>query len=466
MKSRFILSIVLASVSLFASAQKYAGTTLYDRIGHGQDSIDVMNNLSLYQEAFKARNYAEALPYWKIVFEKAPMAQNRIYTDGAWILETLIPKEADAAKKQEYFDLLMKIYDQRQANLEDLNSIVKPAYRVTNGYVICRKAYDFANYNPKPDNEKAYEMFRSGIGDVGLNTEAFVLYSFIQCSYNRYMADKENVQKREDFIRDYMECNEICEKLLDQAKAFADDTIKAQKIVNNYYPTQELCNNLFVKSGAANCEALEKIYATKVEENKTNLEYLNGVLKVLSFFECDSSAIYYAASEYAYQLYKTPRAAIGIAQKLYKSGDTDGALKYFQDALDMEEDPIKKSKYALSIAAVLYRSGNIGKCRQYCNETLKYDPTNGNAWLLIANCIARSASGDHLERSKYYCLATDKCIKAKSVDPSCAQKANRQMASYTAHFYPKSEAFFQGLKEGQQITVMGETTTLRLRSMK
>lgn len=463
MKRNFIFTCILAALSISASAQRYAGTQLYDRIGHGQDSIEVMNNLSLYQEAYKAKNYQEALIHWKYVFEKAPLAQIRLYTDGAWILESLIPKETDPAKKQEYFDLLMKVYDQRLANLDDLNSFASKKTFSTKGNIICRKAYDFANFNPKPDNEKAYEMFRSGINDMGPNTEAFVLYSFIQCSYNRYVVDKENVQKREDFIRDYMECNDICEMLLEQAKEFADDTIAAQKIVNNYQPTQDMCNELFIKSGAADCGALEKIYTSKVEENKTNLEYLNGVLKVLTFFECDKSDIYYTASDYAYQINKTPDAAIGKAQKLYKDGKTDEALKYFQEAIDLEEDVAKKAKYSLSIAAILYRRGNIGGCRQYCNQTLKYQPSNGNAWLLIATCIARSASGDALERSKYYCLAVDKCIRAKSVDPSCAAKANRQIASYSAHFYPKSEAFFQGLQAGQTVTVMGESTTLRLR---
>ena len=81
-----------------------------------------------------------------------------------------------------------------------------------------------------------------------------------------------------------------------------------------------MCNELFIKSGAADCGALEKIYTSKVEENKTNLEYLNGVLKVLTFFECDKSDIYYTASDYAYQINKTPDAAIGKAQKLYKDG--------------------------------------------------------------------------------------------------------------------------------------------------
>lgn len=90
-------------------------------------------------------------------------------------------------------------------------------------------------------------------------------------------------------------------------------------------------------------------------------------------------------------------------------------------------------------------------------------PSYGDAYLLLASCIVRSASGDHLQKSYYYCLATDKCLKAKAVDPACATRANRQIAGYTAGYYPKSEAFFAGLKAGQSVTVMGETTTLRLR---
>ena len=82
---------------------------------------------------------------------------------------------------------------------------------------------------------------------------------------------------------------------------------------------------------------------------------------------------------------------------------------------------------------------------------------------MIANCIVRSASGDNLQRSYYYCLATDKCLKAISVDPSCAGMANRQMGSYRNGFYPKSEAFFAGIKAGQTVSVLGETTTLRPR---
>lgn len=468
MRLKLFAFILCAATASGVSAQGYAGTTINDRIGHGRDSIEVLSNISLYREAYKIQNWEEALEPWKYVFEKAPLAQVRIYTDGAWMLCQLTQKEADAAKKQEYFDMLMKVYDQRLANLDDLNTIATPKTVSTKGNVLCRKAYDYYYYCPKMDNNEAYKMFRAGIDDMGPNTEAFVLFGFIECSYNRFMANKDNSSVREDFIRDYMETNEICDRLLEQAKAFvADtlnpDTVAAQKIVNNYQPTQDKCNELFVQSGAADCDALETIYREKVEANKTDLAYLNEVLSVLTQFDCSKSNIYYVASDYAYELKKTPNAAIGRAQKCLKEGNTSKAMEYLNEAISLETNAEKKSKIAFSIATILYRKGNLSGCRQYCNRALQNQPSNGNAYLLIANCISRSASGDMLERSKYHCLATDYALKAKRVDPACTNRANRAIAGYSQGYYPKSEAFFAGIKAGESITVMGEHTTLRLR---
>lgn len=468
MKLKLIASMFFVAAATTASAQGYAGTTINDRVGHGQDSIEVLSNISLYREAYKVKNWAEALPSWKYVFDNAPLAQVRIYTDGAWMLGQLTQKETDPTKKQEYFDLLMKVYDQRLAHLEDLNSIATPKTVSTKGNVLCRKAYDYYYFAPNKDNEKAYEMFRAGIDDMGPNTEAFVLYGFIECSYNRFVANQDNSTVREDFIRDYMETNSICDRLLDQAKEFvADtlnpDTIAAQKIVDNYQPTQDKCNELFVQSGAADCDALETIYRAKVEANKTDLNYLNEVLSVLTQFDCDKSNIYYIASDYAYALKKTPNAAIGRAQKCLKEGNSSKAMEYLNEAISLETNQQKKAQIALSIASILYRKGNLSGCRSYCNRVLQYQPSNGQAYLMIANCISRVASGDMLEKSKYYCLATDYALKAKRVDPACAARANRAIAGYSNGYYPKTEAFFSGIKAGQSVTVMGEHTTLRLR---
>lgn len=480
---KILFACSLAMLSVAVSAQDLKGTSFEDRIGHGQDSIDVRTNFSLYTSEFKANNFHDALEPWEFVFQKAPLAQVRIYTDGAWILENLITKETDAAKKKEYFDKLMKIYDQRLQYLDALNSFATPKTVTTKGNIICRKAYDYFTYCPEMDLETAYKMFKEGIDDMGPNTEAFVLYAFIQCSHNRFVAHKDNPDVRQDFIQDYMQTNEICDRLLDQAKEYPSETIpadpesedstkwveqvilapEAQKIVDNYQPTQQQANNLFVSSGAADCDALEQIYGSQVEANKTNLQYLNAVLAILNNFECEKSNIYYVAADYAYQINKTPQAAIGKASKLLKEGNTNGAIEYFEEAISLEKDNSKKAKYSYIIAALMYKKGNFGQCRAYCRKTLQYNPSNGGAYLLQASCIARQASGDPLTKSYYYCLATDYCNKAKAVDPASAAKANRQAAGYASMFYPKSEAFFQGVKAGQKVSVAGETTTLRLR---
>ena len=104
MKKKVLSALAMTAIAISASAQGYAGTTFNDRIGHGQDSIEVINQFSLYREAFKDQSYAEAYDAWKIVLEKAPLAQIRIYQDGDVICQQLLQKETDPAKKQEIFE--------------------------------------------------------------------------------------------------------------------------------------------------------------------------------------------------------------------------------------------------------------------------------------------------------------------------------------------------------------------------
>ena len=85
---KLLLTIAIVAGAMSANAQNLAGTSLNDRIGQGQDSIDVLGSLSLYQEAFKRKSYIEAIEPWEFVFQKAPHAMVRVYTDGAWMLNS------------------------------------------------------------------------------------------------------------------------------------------------------------------------------------------------------------------------------------------------------------------------------------------------------------------------------------------------------------------------------------------
>ena len=65
---KILFACTLAIIAVAASAQNLKGTSVHDRIGHGQDSIDVLGSLSLYQEAFKRQSFVEAIEPWEFVF--------------------------------------------------------------------------------------------------------------------------------------------------------------------------------------------------------------------------------------------------------------------------------------------------------------------------------------------------------------------------------------------------------------
>ncbi len=411
-------------------------------------------NISLYRMNLKAHNWGEAYPYWKEVVKNCPTTQLRTYADGEALISNLIkvtedsiaqfPDQKDVLtkKKEQYVNDLMGMFDQELALLDQLNEMArsnpKTAKSVhSKGYIQCRKAYFYAALGG--DNDKAYEMFSEGINGIDRENEevdAAVLYSFFQVSYGKY---KANTEFRAQFLQDYLDCSGVCDAMLDRAQGmvkdtlsptYAQDTLMAQQYVNRYLPTSEYIENTFVNSGAADCASLQTIFAPKVEDAKSDLDKLNQILTLLQSFNCTDAACYYKASDYAYQIKPTYESAIGKASAAFKKGNTSEAIKYFDDALSMAPSN-KKANIALSIAAIMFHKGNVSGCNSYCNKALSYNPSMGKAYLLIASCIARSASGDALQRSKYYCLAMDKCARAKAVDPGCAGAANRQIASYS-----------------------------------
>ena len=114
---------IIALTSSVAMAQK--GVEDGSRFGHGKDSVDCLNNISLYQEYLKTKNYTDAYTYWQKVFTDAPYAQMRTYTDGAKILKSLIAGTKDMAERKKYADELMAVYDQQLKHLDKLNLLTK-----------------------------------------------------------------------------------------------------------------------------------------------------------------------------------------------------------------------------------------------------------------------------------------------------------------------------------------------------
>ena len=417
----FILAMSVAAFAVPAMAQ-YEGTQWYERIGTGEDSLRTRQNLSMFQTAINSNNFTEAYEVWKPIFEKAPFSQMGIYTNGAYMLAMLISGEQDAAKKQSYFKDLMNVYDTRVKNLEGLNSFTRVDRRATEGDVIARKAYDYAAYAPSCDPsyslDNAYALFKDGINKIneqgGREVEGFVLDAFFRVSYAKYQADNNGF--REQFLQDYLESKDVCDKMLQLAKE-EPDTAKARKIVETYDTPLNTIEGLFAESKAADRDQIIAIFEPKIEANKDNLSYLKSALTLMAANDCDDAPVYYKAAEYAYNIEPSFESAIGTAQKYYKDGQTAKSVEYFNKAIELCKNDNQKGNISLRVAAAMRKSGDFKSAYEYLDKAAQFNPDlEGKCYMQRANIATKA---------KNYAEAKAFCDKAAAADITLVGQAQR-----------------------------------------
>ena len=443
-----LFALSLSATAVFAQKGVEDGS----RYGHGQDSINCLQNISIYTEYVKTNNFQDAYTPWKAVFDETPWAQVGTYTNGAKILRALIAAEKDGAKQKEYFNLLMKVHDQRIQYLDKLNTLSRT--KSSKGDIMGTKAHDYLSMGGQ-DMNAAYEMFAEAVASEKHNLPYYVLMEFVDVSARKTKIDAAH---KEQLVQDYI-----------AASGYANEALKAAKkesAKKNYQTAKDNIDAHFINSGVATCDNLQEIYAPKVEENKGNIEYLKSVITVMQKLGCKESEAYFAASEYAHAIEPTAATAFGCGAMYYKKGDIDKSMQYFDNAIELEQDPIQKADYCYTAAQILFGNKQLSKAKQYARKAIESNGASGKAYILIAQMYAASPNwSDEAALNKCtFFAAIDKLQKAKCVDPSCAEEADKLIRSYAAYTPKDEDLFFIGLKKGNAVTIggwIGETTTIR-----
>jgi tetratricopeptide (TPR) repeat protein len=152
----------------------------------------------------------------------------------------------------------------------------------------------------------------------------------------------------------------------------------------------------------------------------------------------------------------------------YKAGEHSKAITYYDEATKLATEKMDKADYQYKIAQIYYTEmNNYPRSREYARNSLEFNPNNGSAYLLIGIMYAKSRSiyDDPVLSKTVYWVAVDKFVRAKQVDPSIADEANKLINTYSGHFPTKDDMFFQPqLKAGSSFFVggwIGESTTCR-----
>ena len=146
---------------------------------YSQDTAACMQDLSIFAEYVKVKNYASASEPWMRVRENCPDINAAIYTYGERILKNNIkngtPEVIEASKKD-----LIKLYD------EWLQYFPKNKNKSIVGDVTGRKAQALLDFKMAELNE-VYKIFDEAFTkDAASFTNPKFLYNYFKTLYDRY----------------------------------------------------------------------------------------------------------------------------------------------------------------------------------------------------------------------------------------------------------------------------------------
>ncbi len=434
----FFIGLILAmflNISLVAQEGNY-----------GDDPENCRINLSTYTEFFNQKNYHDAMPSWRWCFLNCPEATRNIYIHGTTIIESFIALQTEDEAKEAYIDTLMMVFDNR----------IK--YFDQEALVLGRKGISMLKYRPDKVFD-AYKVLKRAFDLGGNSSEYFVFQYLMQTSVILYGSEQLN---KENILSNYSDLSEA----INYQIANETNESKQAKLIETASNIEEL----FVNSGVADCDAIISLFGPKYEEDPENINLARKILDLLNMGNSDNcklSDLYLKCAVAVYESEKTSNSAHSIAQGYFKRGEGSRAEKYYEEAISLESNQLKKADMYYELALLYYGNfKNYSKSRQAARNALASNPNYGKAYILIGKLYAAGGScGETLvEKKSLNCLIVDQFVKAKNVDPSVASEANELIGRYSAAFPTVEEIFWENLNEGQTITIgcwIGETTTIR-----
>ena len=477
---RIAILAVIFGMALSVSAQDVTESK------YGADSANCVTKLSIYREYYKqweAAKFApesvngEMISAWREVFLTCPRASQYTYTNGEKILDYLIrqnPKDKDA-----YIDTLCMLMDARALCFP--TDPKTGASQVAN--IMGRKGLLIYTYN-KNRYEEAYNVLKNAVALDPSQLQGAYIDAYFKATIDMVNNGKE---EKMTIINVYQELSEVLddnikvlaenEAQLVEAKTNAEESNDAdaiagfdkqieknEKSININKGVKNNIDNLF--QPYASCDDLIKVFSAKMAETPDDVTLLKRITTILDKKDCTDSKLFLDASKKLYELEPSPEAAYNIGVKLFKDGKNGEAAKYFEQATSASNNDRVYRAYR-NLAYCYLNINSYGKCRDAARRASAVDPTAGEPYIIIG--MAYAASSNSFSDGKFggkevYWVAVDKFVRAASIDPSVASRANGLAASYRQHFPTTETIFFNDYAEGQSYTVggwIGETTTIR-----
>lgn len=431
------LFITLALVSIVGTI----GLNAQGRFG--ADSVNCVSFLNFYKDFFKQNNLKEAAPLWQKAMKSCPpTASQNMLMDGNKIFKYIMKSyKPGTPEYQNCIDSIMILHDLRAEYYP------KYAFKAKEN-----KAIDYINL--VKDDQKVKDMIAEVIAMGGEKVNPVLFVTLMEKTKNLYIAQKISADA---VLNDYSAYSEIFQRKVD-----ADPSEQNEAAYQAF-------ENFFINSGVATCENLIKVFEPRFQANPEDLDLAKTIVKVLADRECVNEALYLSAVVKMHQLDPSYNSAYYL-YKLYASkGEDAKAIEMLQESLnypDITSD--KKAELLMELAVYTYKNKlGSAKAVAYAKEAMEIDNSHAaRANFLIANIwVATSCKGNDIESRAKYWVATDYLNRAKALDPSVSEEADKLLRQYRQYFPQAADAFMYDLVDGASYTVscggLSATTTVR-----
>ena len=305
----------------------------------GVDSIQTLQNASIYSEFLKQKNYKDALPAWSYVFHNAPMFQMSTYTKGEDLFMGLYRQTKDMA----YVDSLRMVYDQWIKY-----SSINPRYG--EGYILGKKGASLIQLGLRGDDnilKEAYGYLNKSFEMEGTKSHPVTLQVMFLVAGDLIERD---LMTREDYINLYMKVSD-----------FIDHSLKNAKKPEPFQDMKQKIDGMFFASGVADCQTLDQLLTKKYNQAPNDVDNLRSIVSLLRRNECEDLNLYTVATEELYKMEPSADAAYSLAMMFLKRQETEKADTYFAEAIEKATQIAKRNMHDIALKGTTIPHHATGK---------------------------------------------------------------------------------------------------------
>jgi len=424
MKKLIILVVAILAVFSVGAQSKY-----------GADEQKCKENLSMFREYYKQKNYDDAYNPWRWAYVNCPESSGNIFKNAPKILKAKM--KADKANKSAYVDTLMMVFDDR----------IK--YFGKEGYVLGIKGYELIVVD-KSRSEEALGYLKRSIELEGNNASVQAVFGYIKAIVN---LEKSGVKAKSDVIEAYSVVSEVIDY----------NIVNETKMAVHFVKYSEKVEELFTPY--ANCDDLIALFSVKFDPATEDVNLLKRIIKVLDNKKCTDSDLFFSASSRLYELEPSSASANQMSKMSIAKGKSSNAIAFAKQAIELEEDANQKAIYYLGLADAYRNGGSYASARNAVYSALELRNGWGEAYMNLGNIYIAGAKncGSDFDKSTVYWVAVDAFRKARTYEET-SDRASKSISTYSKYFPTKENCFFNGVEAGKQHTVacwINKTTTAR-----